>query len=124
MAHGPSPAPPSVRWIGRTAVVELGGELDILVAPAVAGVLEGLTSGQRPHVLVDLTGCTFLDCSGLAPLNRARARAKAAGGRLTLVTGNPRVLRVLQLTRLARHFTVRRTVAQALVGMDRVCAGV
>ncbi|WP_443054925.1 STAS domain-containing protein [Streptomyces sp. NBC_00258] len=59
---------------------------------------------QTPEPGLDLRSVTFIDCSGLAALCRARNRVKIRGGRLRLVTSSPSVLRLLRLTGLAHAF--------------------
>jgi anti-sigma B factor antagonist len=90
----------------RNTVVELHGEIDILAAPSVTAHLDTLTSAGRPQLVVDLRSVTFIDCSGLAALCRARRRALSRGGSLRLVVDDPRVLRILRLTHLSRAFEV------------------
>ncbi|TJZ99566.1 STAS domain-containing protein [Actinacidiphila oryziradicis] len=90
----------------RDTVVELHGEIDILTAPSVTARLDALTSAGQPHLVVDLRSVTFMDCSGLATLCRARRRALNLGGRLGLVVDDLRLLRLLRLTRLSEAFEV------------------
>lgn len=58
-------------------VVTVEGEVDLLTSYALDEPLDRLR--DRP-VVVDLCGCTFMDCSGLHALLRALGRAEIAGG--------------------------------------------
>jgi anti-anti-sigma factor len=58
------------RTHGRTALVALKGELDLVTVSKVAEVVEGLepqADGVR-HLVLDLRGLTFIDLSGLREL--------------------------------------------------------
>ncbi|WP_407554566.1 STAS domain-containing protein [Streptomyces sp. Pv4-95] len=87
-------------------VVRLQGELDILSAASTAEHLDALTSGPSPDLVVDLARLTFLDCSGIGVLCRARRRARERGGRVVLVITDPHYLRILRAVGLGDTFEV------------------
>ncbi|WNI29103.1 STAS domain-containing protein [Streptomyces sp. ITFR-6] len=95
----PEPCGRVYRRNGRT-VVALRDEIDIATATLIAPALDGATSAGSPHVVVDLTEVSFLDCSGLTLLCRARRRALDRDGRFWLVCDCPRILRLLRAGRL------------------------
>lgn len=95
------------RWVtGGTTVLELRGELDILAATSFSAEFDALAREPELDLVVDLRAVTFADCSGLALLCRIRNRVLAGGGRVRLVVGDPRMLRILRLTRLSEAFEV------------------
>ncbi|MFI8192623.1 STAS domain-containing protein [Streptomyces sp. NPDC085946] len=112
--HRRSPAGPTERVVAGTTVVGLSGEIDILAQPALSARLDALTSGPRPEVVVDLRSVSFIDCSGLNVLCRARIRVAARRGRLRLVADSPRFLRLLRLLQLADAFDVYARLSDAL----------
>ncbi|MET9863468.1 STAS domain-containing protein [Streptomyces smyrnaeus] len=87
-------------------VVELGGEIDLRTAPPLTALLDTLTTGRRPDLVVDLRPVSFLDCSGLRLLCRARNRTLARHGRLRLVSDSGHFLRILAHARLSGVFEV------------------
>ncbi|MEU8508662.1 STAS domain-containing protein [Streptomyces brevispora] len=95
----PEPCGRVYRRNGRT-VVALRDEIDIATAALIAPALDVATSDGSPHVVVDLTEVSFLDCSGLTLLCRARRRALDRDGRFWLVCDCPRILRLLRAGRL------------------------
>ncbi|MFG2406425.1 STAS domain-containing protein [Streptomyces brevispora] len=95
----PEPCGRVYRRNGRT-VVALRDEIDIATAALIAPALDVATSDGSPHVVVDLTEVSFLDCSGLTLLCRARRRALDRDGRFWLVCDCPRILRLLRVGRL------------------------
>jgi anti-sigma B factor antagonist len=102
------------RSVGGTTVFELSGEVDILAAARITGRLDALTSALHPDLILDLRAVTFIDCSGLSLLIRARRRVLERGGRLRVVSDSPSVLRLLRLTRLASVFVLHDDLASAL----------
>ncbi|WP_326581568.1 STAS domain-containing protein [Actinacidiphila glaucinigra] len=70
--------------------------------------------GPHPHVVVDLRNVTFMDCSGLSVLCRARLRVTERDGRLSLITGEGWMPRLLRLANLAHVFDLHNDLAGAL----------
>lgn len=103
------------RVVGSATVVELRGEIDIQTAPLVSARLDALTAGPSPELVLDLRSVTFIDCSGLAALCRARTRVLSRCGRLRLVSGSPRLMRILRLTNLAHAFDVHSRLPDDLL---------
>ncbi|MFJ8632385.1 STAS domain-containing protein [Streptomyces sp. NPDC093568] len=101
--------------VAGTTVVELGGELDLLAAPALRTRLDSLTAGTCPDLVLDLRAVSFIDCTGLGVLCRARNRVTARQGRLRLLTEDTCFLRVLRVTGLANAFEIHPDLP-ALVG--------
>lgn len=62
------------RWQARTATLVLVGELDYATAPLLAGRLTTALARRPERVILDLAALTFIDCSGLTPIIRARNR--------------------------------------------------
>lgn len=69
--------------------MELSGDLDFQARPRLVAALDQLTGTARPDLLIDLRAVSFLDCSGLAILNRARLRTRQHGGLLRMVVTEP-----------------------------------
>ena len=98
---------------GGAAVVRVSGELDL----ATAAKLENSLSELAPHadpVVMDLSECTFLDSAGTRVL-LAAARGLAGEARsLRVVTTDPRILRVLEITAVDTMIAVHPSVEAAL----------
>jgi anti-anti-sigma factor len=92
---------------GETVQVRLDGELDVTSSPLLQTVVDqALASGRAPlckWLLIDMSGVSFADASGLSPILLARALLKQRGGRVELRhcrRGVTRVLRILDLDEL------------------------
>jgi anti-sigma B factor antagonist len=110
------------RVVGGTTVVEIHGEIDICTPSQLSARLDSLTGSPRPDVLLDLRSVTFIDCSGLRLLCRARNRALAHGGHLRLVTDSPGFRNMLRATLLTNVFEIHRDIPTALFGTAEMTA--
>ncbi|NMH99597.1 STAS domain-containing protein [Pseudonocardia acidicola] len=99
------------------AVIEVGGEVDMLTSPQLRGVvLDKLATGSDVELIVlSLDSVTFLGTSGLAVLIEVREAAHKAGVELRLACTGRRVLRPLTIAGLVPMFDIHDTVEQALV---------
>lgn len=77
--------------------VTLCGELDLASADQADETLQAAEADGAPLV-VDLSGLTFMDSTGLRLILRAARRARENGRSLKLVSGPPRVQRVFRVT--------------------------
>ena len=103
----------SVREESGAVVASLAGDVDLESSPRARELLLGLVRGGR-DVLVDLSGVGYIDSSGVASLIEAFQLARRGGTGFALVAPTASALRVLQLARLDRVFTIHATLADAL----------
>jgi anti-sigma B factor antagonist len=99
------------------AVVTVAGEVDIASSPRLRDA--GLEAfGIEPtHVVMDLTGVTFIDSTGLSVLVLMRRRARTHRSRLSLI-GNAKVEALLRIAGLRMVFEVVPDLATALDDVD------
>ena len=76
------------------------GEIDILSAPWLLEELERLMQRHGARLVLDLSGVTFMDCSGINMLLAARRRAQFKGGLLRVISPSASVRRVISLAGL------------------------
>ena len=103
----------SVREEADAVVAAFSGDVDLESSPRARELLLGLVRGGR-KVLVDLSAVDYIDSSGVASLIEAFQAARRGGTGFALVAPNPAALRVLQLARLDRVFTIHPTLGDAL----------
>jgi anti-sigma B factor antagonist len=96
------------------AVLALRGEVDVSTAPKLRQQLVELATEGRPWVVVDLSEVAFLDSTGLGVLVSGLRRFRLLGGDLILAAAQPRILRVLEITRLDRAFDLFASVDAAV----------
>ncbi|WP_370673265.1 STAS domain-containing protein [Streptomyces sp. DvalAA-14] len=85
-------------------MLTLHGEIDLFTAPGVSVRLDAATVRPGTELVVDLRAVTFMDCSGLSVLCRARERLLRGGGSVRLVVNDSALLRLLRLTELSEVF--------------------
>jgi anti-anti-sigma factor len=82
-------------------VVTISGEIDILTVPQLRERLLHVIRRHGPQLALDLSGVTFIDCTGINALLSVRRRAGLEGGSLRVLRASPCVRRVIELTHLA-----------------------
>lgn len=98
---------------GDYTVMAIGGEVDVANAYLLRERLLEVLRSNAPLLVVDLSGISFCDASGLAALVAARRRTHLLGGGLRLAGPRPQLLKVLRITGLYRHFATYPTVPAA-----------
>jgi anti-sigma B factor antagonist len=119
------PAGLSVSWRteGCCAVAALSGELDIACAAALREQLLGLLRLGSGRLVIDLSGVSYCDASGLSVLVVTGRRAELLGGLLMLAAPPPAIASTLRAMGLHRRFgifaTVQAATADTRPGKDR-----
>ena len=93
-------------------ILRVEGELDMATAPTFEDALANAGFGER--LVVDLTGCTFLDSSAVRVLVSSVRDSEAAGGSLALVVTDPGILRVLEISGVDTMLPVHEALDAAL----------
>ena len=93
-------------------VVALTGEIDLEFSNDMREVLLGAVGDAR-GVVVDLSGVSMIDSSGIASLLEAFQNARKRGKEFVLAAADDAVLRVLKLARLDTVFHLEKDVAAA-----------
>lgn len=98
--------------LGGCVIVRLSGEIDVANSEAVQGHLAGLV--ELGHLVIDLSGVTFMDSSGLSALIVAHKRTESLGHSVRLVGAHGPVRRVLEVTQIDRLIAYHDDVADAV----------
>jgi anti-sigma B factor antagonist len=114
--------PPPVHSVERmrdgvpdgTALIVLGGELDLSSADEFREAVEAATDEGADRIVLDLAEVAFVDSSMLKELLRANSELGDGGRTLVLAAPRPPVTRLLELTRTAELFTLAPDRAAAL----------
>jgi anti-anti-sigma factor len=81
--------------------VAVSGDVDLLTAPALAGVLHGLLDDGRQRIVIDLARCRFVDARGVAVFAEVTQHAVGLGGIVTIRSASEATRRVLDITRVS-----------------------
>jgi anti-anti-sigma factor len=85
---------------GGSALVTFTGDLDIQVAKQAAEAVEGVEANRPELLVIDLSGLSFMDSSGMAVVAAAHARAIEEGRRFVIVNPKGGVRRAFEVSGL------------------------
>lgn len=95
------------------AIVALSGDVDLESSPKVRTALLDCV-GMKRAVVVDMSGVSYIDSSGVASLVEAYQTAKKSETSFALAEVSQAAMRVLELARLDRVFTIHGSLAEGL----------
>lgn len=100
----------------RATVVRVRGEVDMSNADRIHDDLASRI-GEAPWMIVDLSGCDYLDSAGLGVIARIHARCRARGTQMRVVVPESAttVDRVLAITGMDEVLHVDRSLDAALI---------
>ena len=103
-----------VRWVGKTAVVEVQGDIDLGRSTRFQQSLLEMMDGEPERVVVNLADVPYMDSSGVASLVKLLARARKQAVGLRLAGMCDRVRSIFEITRLDTVFEIHPTEEEAL----------
>lgn len=111
--------PPVAHAREGTTIIEVAGELDLHSAPQLrAEAVRAIESQSPPRIIIDLSGVTFLDSTGVGVLVGALKRAREANGALQFCNPQARVTRVFEITGLIGALPLFQTREAALAAFE------
>ena len=103
-----------VEHLGRTTVVAIAGEIDLVTAAGLDETLQAELEAEPAVLVLDLTGVDFFTSVGLTAVALAQRGAEERGIALRVVADSRRVLRPLQITGMDRTLALHPSRAAAL----------
>lgn len=105
-------------WQGEgAAVLRVVGEVDLASMNVLTGAFEDLVDRHLTDVIIDATGVTFMDSTGLHALVEGKRRIHEAGTTIVLIA-SPQVRRSLELVFPDPLFAARvETMEEALTAL-------
>jgi anti-anti-sigma factor len=107
----------AARTVSGVVIAGLSGELVMASSPALRHELLGLLRRGSSRLVLDLSGITLCDASGLAVLVGTSRRARLRGGSLSLAALSPPADALLHATGLDQHLEVFATVDAAVASV-------
>jgi len=95
-------------------LITVSGELDYHTGPRLRAYLDDAPCESGAGLVLDLSGITYCDSTGVSVLVHAYRRTEATGTMLALAGAAPEVFRLLSLTGLDRFFRSYDSVATAI----------
>ena len=103
-----------VRWVGKFAVIQAAGEIDLNCSPRFQQELLALLDRRPERIVLDLADVSYMDSSGVASLVKLLSRVRRLGAQLHLVGLSDRVRSVFEITRLDSVFDIFATQEEAM----------
>ena len=94
-------------------IVGFSGDVDLQSSPEARKILLECVA-QKTLVLVDLSKVSYIDSSGIASLVESLQTARKRDGSLFLVSASEAALKVLELARLDKVFTICNSIDDAI----------
>jgi anti-sigma B factor antagonist len=89
-----------------TQLLAVSGELDLTNVSDLRRRIASAFASGPPQLVIDLSGVTHMDSTGLAELISAHQRAQELHGRLVLVITSAAILRTFEIRGVVNLFTV------------------
>ncbi|MFF1443157.1 STAS domain-containing protein [Streptomyces sp. NPDC058295] len=102
------------RLVGRVRVVSVRGEIDNDVKGVLSESLLPHDSTVAPRTVVDLSGVSFMDSTGINVFVAAHQAHTGTGGWVRIAAAQNSVLRLLELVGVDAIITCHPTLEQAL----------
>jgi len=103
-----------VRWVGRAAVVNVEGDIDLSRSAAFQVSLLRVVDEGPERIVISLTDVPYMDSSGVASLVKLLSRTRRQGIPLGLTGLCDRVRSIFEITRLDGVFDIYPTEEEAL----------
>jgi len=104
----------SIDHRGNAAVIHVSGEVDMSTSPDLRKVLQTEVGDKAAKIIVDLSGVTYIDSSGLATLVECLQGVRKYKGELFLVGLKKTVKDVFEIARLDEVFDLREDADAAM----------
>lgn len=100
---------------GPDVILSPTGDVDLSRSPALRSSLRQIQETRRPkRLVVDLSGVSYMDSSGVATLVEALQTTRKQGSKMVLCGLGPRVRSIFEIARLDTVFTIVGQVDDAL----------
>ncbi|HUS91219.1 MAG TPA: STAS domain-containing protein [Phycisphaerae bacterium] len=104
----------AVRWVGRAAVVDVEGDVDLGRSVAFQMSLLRVMDDGPERIVINLSDVPYMDSSGVASLVKLLSRSRRQGVPLRLASLSDRVRSIFEITRLDTVFDIYPTEQEAL----------
>ncbi|WP_419798898.1 MAG: STAS domain-containing protein [Terasakiella sp.] len=105
------------REINDIVIFELDGEVDLETSPTLRKTLLARVNVGK-SVVVGMSGVAYIDSSGIASLVEAYQTSRRNSSGFILAEISDSAMRVLQLARLDKVFTIQATIDEAVSSLN------
>jgi anti-sigma B factor antagonist len=94
----------TIRQVGQVSVIEVNGKLTSFESGALRSSIAKLLKEGRKQILLNLSGLTYLDSSGIGELVHTYMSVIKCGGEMKVVGLSDKVEEILKITQLYQVF--------------------
>ena len=98
-------------------ILELSGDIDLQHSPEMRRILQARAAQRTPALVLDFSGVTYIDSSGLATLIEYYQTSRAYDGKIIVMGLSHRVRSIFELVRLNEVFPTCATRAEATAAL-------
>ena len=96
-------------------IFNIDGDIDINSSPDMREAFEDIANTKTMRIVVNLSGVSYVDSSGLATLVEMLKKTRTYGGKLRLGNLAPKVKSLFEITKLEKLFDIFDTEEEAIV---------
>ena len=104
---------------GGIDIFVLEGEIDLHYAPVLRSLLQGKVAARNAALVLDLSGVSFIDSSGLAAMIEYFRDASEYGGVLCLAGMNETLVTIFEIVRLDKVIPIFGSRAEAMAALQQ-----
>lgn len=90
----------------KAHLIEASGELDLHAAGGMREALDSLAARGRTHVLIDMSGATFIDSAMIGVLAGHLRNTREDNGSLSIVCSDENILRTFEIAGIGRELAI------------------
>lgn len=113
MSKDPHTLAIEVKRDASTVEARLVGDVDLGNSPRLRSALLDIVAAKPRRVILDLSGVTYMDSSGMGTLVEFRRKVDPKGDVLVLAGLQPRVRSVMEITKLDHFFRIVDSIDEA-----------
>ena len=95
-------------------ILKLEGELDVYTSPKLKEKIVTLISAERPFVVLDLEGLSYMDSTGLGVMAAGLKRVRENDGNIVLVSPRKIIQKILEITNMDVSLKIYQSSEEAI----------
>lgn len=98
----------------NVTILKLEGELDVYTSPKLKEKILTLIRAERPFVVLDLEGLSYMDSTGLGVMAAGLKRVRENGGNIVLVSPRKIIQKILEITNMDVSLKIYHSSEEAI----------
>lgn len=98
----------------NVTILKLEGDLDVYTSPKLKEKIVTLIDAERPFVVLDLKGLSYMDSTGLGVMAAGLKRVRENDGNMVLVSPRKIIQRILEITNMDVSLKIYQSSEEAI----------